>query len=336
MNPLKIFTVLFLVISIKLKAQEYKFVLPQNSAMQFNPALIGGDTLSQAGLAYKTESVGWYKGTGINGYFNTYLTKTNGYLGVSFLSGVTDYSSPSFPTIKTRLFSLYYGQDLKLSESALIRIGVQLSRYHRFLSSQIQYGDMIDPERGFIFSSLDRLKPNGAVGFNYNSGISLYLKRFIFSAAVYNLNRPNVSLIEGEYLLDRKLSTSLSYEFQAVMGKNQLLFQPILGFSTEPLNKVAYYQISRIYTAGANIKFSHFILGGQLDRTKSIQTSKKSIWLGYQGRRIGVYGSRSEQTNRYRFDGALQTGVSYEVAMNYKFWPQRSNDRFVKTYGVYF
>jgi type IX secretion system PorP/SprF family membrane protein len=76
--------------------------------------------------------------------------------------------------------------------------GARAAWYQKFLDwDKLTFGDMIDPRRGFIYSTGDVPRGGSRGFFDASAGVVGYSKSFFFGFAAHHLNTPNESMIIG-------------------------------------------------------------------------------------------------------------------------------------------
>ncbi len=299
--------------------QDYPFQLPMNGALQANPAFIGHDSTSQAGISFRGHKVANLQTSAIGSYVFGFIPKTNSYLGMSFTW--SQFSNGAVNVLNNTTTYLHIGQNIALADEVFFRVGVQAGLIQRRLNrNQITYGDLIDLERGFIFTTQDRLKSD-VLASTWGFGAMLYIKRFILAGSVGNINRPNISLIEGTSFLERKWQGSLSYDLH-IGSPRTFHVQPFLAYSEQ--------MDFRVFGYGTNLKWRSIQLGARYNGVSL--DSGNIIWLGYQGKKLGITLSRYQYISKY----STKKQSGFEMMASYRFWKQKTQRR-LKTIseGIY-
>jgi type IX secretion system PorP/SprF family membrane protein len=177
-----------------------------------------------------------------------------------------------------------YSYYLKVNRKFRLMFGTQAAYYQKFLDwSQLTFGDMIDPRRGFIYQTGDVPRGNGRRGFfDVSAGMVGFTKNFYFGIAGHHLNRPDESLILGQSRLPVKITGHL--------GANIKIGQRGRYSSTTTLSPNIIYQYQNDFqqlNIGAYLKYESFTLGAWYRNkdafilTVGITTDKYRIGYSY-------------------------------------------------------
>jgi type IX secretion system PorP/SprF family membrane protein len=123
--------------------------------------------------------------------------------------------------------------------------------------SNLTFGDMIDPRRGFIYQTGDVPRGNGRRGFfDASAGFVGFGKNFYFGGAVHHLNRPDESMILGE--------SRLPMRFTGHMGADIKLGQKGKYSSTTSIMPNIIYQYQNGFqelNIGTYVKYGNLTVG---------------------------------------------------------------------------
>jgi type IX secretion system PorP/SprF family membrane protein len=98
-----------------------------------------------------------------------------------------------------------YSYQQPISRKFSIKAGLQASYFQKTLDwSQLTFGDMIDPRKGFIYSTADQQRGGAVKAVDFSAGILGFSDVVYGGFAVHHLNEPNESLIVGTSRLPMK------------------------------------------------------------------------------------------------------------------------------------
>jgi len=202
-NLLKTYIALFsLVLGFNLKAQDPEFTQFYANPLYLNPAFAGTHNCPRVALNYRNQ---W---PGISG---TFVTQSVSYdQNVRGLKGglgllVTNYVAAK--TLSTLNVSGMYSYQFKVSRQFSIRAGFQATFFQKSLDwSKLTFGDMIDPRRGFVYTTADIPRGGNKTGVDFSAGLLGFSKNFYFGFAAHHLTEPDESLVQGNSPLPMKLT----------------------------------------------------------------------------------------------------------------------------------
>jgi type IX secretion system PorP/SprF family membrane protein len=168
------------------------FFTQQNYGLAYiNPAYTGAFACGRAELGYRIQ---WPKLQASYQTFNAAYDQYFSFGGVGFA-----YSHDrSGSILTTDRFDFNYAYGFGIGEAAdgkakvVIQPGVQLSYFRKTVDwSQLTFGDMIDPRRGFVYPT-SQLPASGAVNcFDVSAGVMAYSDRIIVGMSAYHINQPD-------------------------------------------------------------------------------------------------------------------------------------------------
>lgn len=235
-------------------AQDPTFTQFYANPVYLNPALAGSSGCPRIALNYRNE---WPQLTGnyvtYAAAYDSYYKNISGGVG---LVAMQDVQGPG--TIQTSMLGASYSYYLKVNRKFRLMFGTQAAYYQKYLDwSQLTFGDMIDPRRGFIYQTGDVPRGNGHRGFlDVSAGMVGFTKNFYFGLAANHLNRPDESLILGTSRLPIKLTGHL--------GANIKIGQRGRYSSTTFLSPNIIYQYQNGFqqlNVGAYLKYESFTIG---------------------------------------------------------------------------
>ncbi|MDP4596073.1 MAG: PorP/SprF family type IX secretion system membrane protein [Crocinitomicaceae bacterium] len=247
-------SLLFLVATSNLLAQDPTFTQFYSNPVYLNPALAGSSGCPRVALNYRNE---WPQLTGnyvtYAAAYDSYFKNISGGVGLIALHDVQGQG-----TIQTSMIGASYSNYLKVNRKFRLMFGAQAAYYQKYLDwSKLTFGDMIDPRRGFIYQTGDVPRGNGRRGFfDVSAGIVGFSKNFYFGAAFHHLNRPDESMILGQSKLPIKVTGHI--------GANIKLGQRGRYSSTTFLSPNIIYQNQNGFqqlNVGAYLKYESFTIG---------------------------------------------------------------------------
>ena len=284
-NP-RLFLILLITISSSFPgiAQDPEFTQFYANPMYLNPAFAGSAQAGRVGINFRNQ---W---DGIDNAFRTFSASYDQYaagvaggLGIQFIhdgAGTGTYHSNSIVGV--------YAYQTALNTKYNLNFGGKVGFTDKSIKwGEMTFGDMIDPDQGFVFESSE-IKPRKSRGYlDLSVGALMYSKNTFAGVAVNHLHEPVTSLV-GDYRLSRR------YSFHA--GTNIRLGDQFTGEYTlspnllytkqgefEQLNVGIYLQ-SGVVTAGVwyrstdaiillfGVKTAKYGIGYSYDMTISLLT----------------------------------------------------------------
>jgi type IX secretion system PorP/SprF family membrane protein len=253
MRTLRLFILSF-GLSTQVLAQDPTFTQFYSNPVYLNPALSGSSGCPRVALNYRNE---WPQ---LSGNYVTYAAAYDSYF--KNISGgvgiVAMHDQQGAGTIQTSMIGASYSYYLKVNRKFRLMFGTQAAYYQKYLDwSQLTFGDMIDPRRGFIYQTGDVPRGDGRRGFfDVSAGFVGFSKNFYFGGAFHHLNRPDESMILGQSRLPIKITGHL--------GANIKLGQRGRYSSTTFLSPNIIYQNQNGFqqlNIGAYLKYESFTIG---------------------------------------------------------------------------
>lgn len=253
MRKLRLFILSF-GLSTQVLAQDPTFTQFYSNPVYLNPALSGSSGCPRVALNYRNE---WPQ---LSGNYVTYAAAYDSYF--KNISGgvgiVAMHDQQGAGTIQTSMIGASYSYYLKVNRKFRLMFGTQAAYYQKYLDwSQLTFGDMIDPRRGFIYQTGDVPRGDGRRGFfDVSAGFVGFSKNFYFGGAFHHLNRPDESMILGQSRLPIKITGHL--------GANIKLGQRGRYSSTTFLSPNIIYQNQNGFqqlNIGAYLKYESFTIG---------------------------------------------------------------------------
>jgi type IX secretion system PorP/SprF family membrane protein len=271
---------LFLLVTSNLLAQDPTFTQFYSNPVYLNPALAGSSGCPRVAINYRNQ---WPQLTGnyvtYAAAYDSYFKNISGGVGLVAMHDVQGQG-----TIQTSMIGASYSNYLKVNRKFRLMFGAQAAYYQKYLDwSQLTFGDMIDPRRGFIYQTGDVPRGNGRRGFfDVSAGIVGFSKNFYFGAAFHHLNRPDESMILGQ--------SKLPIKFTGHIGANIKLGQRGRYSSTTFLSPNIIYQNQNGFqqlNVGAYLKYESFTIGAWYRNrdafilTVGINTDKYRVGYSY-------------------------------------------------------
>ncbi len=277
-------TVALCMIGINSNAQDPTFTQFYANPLYLNPALAGSHGCSRFASNYRNE---WPKLTGnyttYSASWDSYFKNISGGIGI-----LATHDQQGQGTINTSMLGLIYSYHLQLGRKWKLQFGARASWYQKYLDwDKLTFGDMIDPRRGFIYSTGDVPRGGSRGFFDASAGLVLFNKYFFAGAAVHHLNRPNESMIVGDSKMPIRVTGHMGAEIQ--LGRRSkysngtsimpnVIYQYQNGFMElsvgtyvkyGPLNIGVWYRNRDAFILTAGINTGKFKLGYSYDVTVS-------------------------------------------------------------------
>jgi type IX secretion system PorP/SprF family membrane protein len=292
-----LFLLLFVSIALSSKAQDPTFSQSASNLLLLNPSFAGSTGEARANVSYRDQwpklNSGSY--TDVNASYDQYIARINGGIGINFLA-----DNAGSGTIKTNRVDLAYAQQFHLFDHKLtIAPSLDLAYIQSTVDfSQLTFGSMINPRRGFGYTTGPEgqmTKANGDV----SAGALFYTKHLCAGFSVYHLNTPDMGFF-GPSKLPVRYTANLSYS---------------IPFMSIPI-EVAYLAPSILYKyqAGAeelvpalSVKYKVVCVGFGYRRNDA------TIFMaGYRGKRFAVSYSYDYTTSSLT---NTQTGGTQELSV---------------------
>ncbi len=280
----KLLVITALLVSTTSFGQDPTFTQFYANPIYLNPALAGSYGCSRFASNYRNE---W---PNLSSNYVTYSVAWDNYFdnisgGVGILA---THDQQGVGTIKTSMLGLVYSWHKNFNRKWRVQVGARAAWYQKSLDwDKLTFGDMIDPRRGFIYSTGDVPRGGSRGFFDASMGAVIYNKNFFAGAAWHHMNKPNESMIVGESKLPWRFTAHMGAEIK-IGGKSKyssktsimpnIIYQYQNGF--QELNIGTYFKYSAftmgvwyrnrdafIITAGINT--GRFKLGYSYDLTVS-------------------------------------------------------------------
>jgi type IX secretion system PorP/SprF family membrane protein len=234
-------------------AQDPTFTQFYANPLYLNPAFAGSHGCPRFALNYRNE---WPQ---LSGNYVTYSASYDQFFkNISGGFGVlATHDQQGQGTIKTSMLGLIYSYHLQLGRKWKMMFGARASWYQKSLDwDKLTFGDMIDPRRGFIYSTGDVPRGGSRGFFDASAGMLVFNKHFFAGAAWHHMNRPNESMIIGDSPLPWRFTGHAGAEI--VLGKKSKYSN---GTSIMP-NVIYQYQNGfQELSVGTYVKYGSFNVG---------------------------------------------------------------------------
>ncbi len=199
----------------KANAQDPTFTQFYANPIYLNPAFAGSNGCPRFALNYRNQ---W---PNLSANYVTYSASYDQYIkslsgGIGVIAG---YDQQGVNTITTSYLGLVYSYHLKVTRKFSLMFGAKASYYFKALDTdKLTFGDMIDPKKGFIYSTSDfPAQQSGVINrsfFDASAGVLGYSKYFYAGISAHHLNQPDETLINGDSKLPMRLTGHLGTEIK--------------------------------------------------------------------------------------------------------------------------
>ncbi len=254
MNIKQILIVVLVVFSSQtILAQDPTFTQFYANPIYLNPAFAGSNNCPRFAMNYRNE---WPNLSGnyvtTSASYDQYVKNISGGIGVLITN-----DQQGKGTIQTSMLGLVYSYHVKVNRKFSLMFGARASWYQKTLDwDKLTFGDMIDPRKGFIYSSGDVPRGGKRGFFDASAGVLGYSKNFFFGFAAHHLNEPNESMIIGNSKLPMRLTGHVGAEIK--LGKKSRYNN---GTSIMPNIIYQYQQGFQELCIGTYIKHNVFTTG---------------------------------------------------------------------------
>lgn len=234
-------------------AQDPTFTQFYANPLYLNPAFAGSHGCPRFALNYRNE---WPSLSGnyvtYSASYDQYFKNISGGFGVLAL-----HDQQGQGTINTTMLGLIYSYHLKVTRKFSMMFGARASWFQKSLDwDKLTFGDMIDPRRGFIYSTGDVPRGGSRGFFDASAGVVGYSKTFFFGFAAHHLNTPNESMIVGNSPLPMRFTGHMGAEIQ--LGRRSKYSN---GTSIMPNIIYQYQNGFQELNVGTYIKYGSFNVG---------------------------------------------------------------------------
>ena len=242
--------------SISLHAQDPIFTQFYSNPVYLNPAFAGSNKCPRIVSNFRNQ---W---PGFSGDFITtsltydqYVDQIKGGLGIILMS------DQIAKTLKSNEASFVYSYHQHLSRKFTLNFGIQGTYISKSVNrSNLTFGDMIHPRRGFVLSTQDVVNYAPVDIFDFSAGILGYTDKFYVGFATHHLTEPSFSYISttNTSFLNRRYTahagTEISLNSKSLFSEEEKSLSPSILFikqgDFQQLNFGLYYRKGN-YVVGA-------------------------------------------------------------------------------------
>jgi len=262
-------------------AQDPTFSQFYANPLYLNPAFAGSHGCPRFNLNYRNE---W---PNLSGNYKTYSASYDQHFknisgGIGFIAM---HDNQGVGTIETTTIGLIYSYQLKVTRKFSVRFGAKAGYFFKTLdNSKLTFNDMIDPRKGFIYSSKDpaamQSEPFSSNSFDAGAGVLGFSKSFFFGFSAHHLTRPKESFLNGNATIPIRFTGHMGAEIRLGSKskfENQTSIMP---------NIIYQYQNGfQEINIGTYVRYSSFTFGAWL-RNKdafilSLGINTGSFRIGY-------------------------------------------------------
>ena len=187
----------------KASAQDPEFTQFYSNPVYLNPAFAGAARCPRFVMNYRNQ---WPAMSGnyvtSAAAYDQHIPSISGGLGFIVMNDRAGRG-----TLSTTRISGIYSYQQAISRKFSIKAGFEATYFQKALDwSQLTFGDMIDPRKGFIYETQDQPRGGKVSQVDFSAGIVGFSKKVYFGFAAHHLNEPNESLVVGVSRLPMKLT----------------------------------------------------------------------------------------------------------------------------------
>lgn len=191
------FAIVALCTSLSAKAQDPEFTQFYANPLYLNPAFAGSAKCARIVMNYRNQ---WPALTGTfvtyNASYDQHFKAIGGGIGLLVNQ---DYAGQG--TLITTNASAMYAPTINITREFSIKMAVQATYHQKKVDwDKLTFGDMIDPRRGFVYTSLEQRKYTSVSMFDVSAGILGYSQRYYFGFAMNHLTEPNEGFLGSSKL----------------------------------------------------------------------------------------------------------------------------------------
>lgn len=237
-NCLKIIITYCIAFSFKIAiGQDAEFTQFYSNPIYLNPAFAGTNNCPRLSTIHRSQ---W---TGLPNVFNTTsfsydqnINKIHGGFGFMVLSDRLNNA------IQNNKISGMYSYEINISKKFTLRTGIEASFWqNKFNQNELTFVDMIDPIRGFVYSTSNKTLNSSKNGVDFSSGILVYSDKFFLGFSTHHLTEPKQSIFSDDYKLERKYTVNIGSHFpigyKSSNGEKNWIVSPNIIFKKQGLNE---------------------------------------------------------------------------------------------------
>jgi len=313
MSMRRITPFLFLFLFCKSYGQDPQFTQPYGTMTYSNPAFAGTDTMGTIFLSHRNQ---WPK---LSGTYQTtvlgwsqYIADFNAYSGIHYM-----YDNAG--ALKTSRISFNYAQNIRMN-NLVIRPAMEFTYFQKTMDwSQLTFGDMIDPRRGFVYQTGDVPRGGSVSNVDFSTGIMAQFYNVTLGVSVHHFTEPNESLIMGNSSLPMKIGYQAAYHLEGGIGRWVLKIDPYLVYFSQAL--------FQNFNFGLVTQIDPFIFGFNVRQKDSY-----ALMGGFTKFKMRVTYCYEITTSSL---GNQNTGGTHEFTFAYQFWKRKANKNFRQNKNVF-
>jgi type IX secretion system PorP/SprF family membrane protein len=178
-------------------AQDPEFTQFYANPLYLNPAFAGTARCPRFCLNYRNE---W---PNISGTYVTYSASYDQHIDAIFggIGLLVTNDRAGQGTINTTNVSGMYSYQLNITREFSIKLAGEVTYMQKAIDwSKLNFGDMIDPRRGFVYTTNEVPNLASKSNIDFSAGVLGFSKRYYFGAAVNHLTEPDEGLLGVSHL----------------------------------------------------------------------------------------------------------------------------------------
>jgi len=208
-----------------LLAQDPEFTQFYANPLYLNPAFAGTARCPRVCLNYRNQ---W---PAISGTFETFSASYDQHIdGISGGLGLlVTQDLAGLATLKTLNVSGIYSYQLAINREFSLKFGFQATYAQKTIDwSKLNFGDMIDPRRGFVWSTNETPGLPKKTNLDLSAGLLGFSKRYYFGAAVNHITQPDEAFMSGPSKLPMKITAHAGAMIPLAKGNEAFISPNIL------------------------------------------------------------------------------------------------------------
>tara|TARA_Y100000589_G_C27172603_1_gene637366 strand:- start:642 stop:1676 length:1035 start_codon:yes stop_codon:yes gene_type:complete len=309
----------------EVKAQDPEFTQYYANPLFLNPAFAGSDRCPRMVMSYRNQwpaMSGNYVTQAVA--YDQHVNSIQGGLGLTVL-----HDQAGQNTLQTTRITGMYAYQQSLTRKLSIRAALEASYFQKALDwSNLTFGDMIDPRRGFIYETQDTPRGGKVQGVDFGAGLLLFTPKLHLGLAAHHLNEPNESLVVGLSRLPMKLTVHGGGKFPIKKNiKNEVLASISPNFLFR--KQAEFTQINTGLFVNKGPLFGGVWYRGKFTKLEEAQNIDKDALIAVLGIETDI------MRFGYSFDITISdltpaTGGAHELSMTLKFDCKSKKGKFRK------
>lgn len=251
MNKRVLLSIFLLAVTFSgIKAQDPQFTQFYANPLYLNPAFAGTARCPRIAMNYRNQWPNISNGQTYVTYsasYDMHLAPLAGGIGVMVTS-----DNQANGTLKTTNASFIYSYLAPITRKFSMKFALQAGYMQKKLDvGNLHYGDMIDPRRGFVWNTQEKMPNSQKSGVDFSAGLLGYSKNYFFGFAANHINQPdegllNTSKLPVKFTAHGGVIIPLEKGNESYLSPN-ILFQSQQKF--QQLNLGLYY-VNGVFVAG--------------------------------------------------------------------------------------